>query len=454
MTEPLGNRMLSSRLFLSATLICGILVYPAEGLPGSLRRPDAAYADSGHIGTAGNSIESKAFLDMKQALDTAQWSALKSAIHSELASFEKLTPEAKLNATQSLVRFAQILIKANRTEEGLMILNSISVLLSALPAKMETAELFVETASLLQTIGMPADAKRMTDVARMLASKSNTWKSDKESLSMECERIERDIQTSARDVPTGKMDIPKQNVSKDTRGYRFNYVALASSSGVFRGNTSSGYKKVASLIPRSTNQGSFVGSYGYFENRNGSARKFENFNWAYNIPWNTSPLEAGAIYGAVPPNPMTLPFPPGPTAPPGATTLDASRIGRGIEPGDYVVSKLWTRVLTISQPGKVRIFIQGDKLSEGPCFWAEVNSQINSPFSLNTVHPDLEIWYNGYGTLKLDHNCRMEGIIYAPNARVELGPNNVDFAGAIVARTICADGNVTLDLTDAVLHWH
>jgi len=73
---------------------------------------------------------------------------------------------------------------------------------------------------------------------------------------------------------------------------------------------------------------------------------------------------------------------------------------------------------------------------------------------MNTVHPDLEIWYNGYGTIKLDHNCRMEGIIYAPNARVELGPNNVDFTGAIVARTICADGNVTLDLTDAVLHWH
>jgi len=69
----------------------------------------------------------------------------------------------------------------------------------------------------------------------------------------------------------------------------------------------------------------------------------------------------------------------GTTAPPGAATLDASQIGRAIKP--ELSSANYGPRAYISQPGKVRIFIQGDKLSEGPCFWAEVNSQINSPLA-------------------------------------------------------------------------
>lgn len=57
---------------------------------------------------------------------------------------------------------------------------------------------------------------------------------------------------------------------------------------------------------------------------------------------------------------------------------------------------------------------------------------------------DLQIWYNGTREIRIEHNSRVAALIYAPNARVLVGPNNVTFFGAIVAREIIAEGNLTL----------
>jgi hypothetical protein len=124
-----------------------------------------------------------------------------------------------------------------------------------------------------------------------------------------------------------------------------------------------------------------------------------------------------------------------------------------LPPGDYVVSRLWTRSLQITRPGRVRIFVVDDKLSEGPCVWVTTNSSINNAFG-RPSNGSLEIWYGGSGVIKLDHNSKFSGIIYAPNASVELGPNNVEFKGAIVARVIIADGNVSLGSDETLTNWH
>lgn len=74
--------------------------------------------------------------------------------------------------------------------------------------------------------------------------------------------------------------------------------------------------------------------------------------------------------------------------------------------------------------------------------------ETDSPAAILKFHEgrprDLQIWYNGTRDIRVEHNSQVAALIYAPNARVLVGPNNVIFFGAIVAREIVAEGNLTL----------
>jgi len=140
------------------------------------------------------------------------------------------------------------------------------------------------------------------------------------------------------------------------------------------------------------------------------------------------------------------PFKPAQSAPANAKSLDTNLLAK-LPAGDYVTNKLEFANLAFLSPGKTRIFIQGDRLTDGPAMrqrqTGPVSSQPASQFKGNKQ--SLEIWYNGEGTIQLDDGFDFSGLLYAPFARVELnGPTTGRFSGAIVARDVIVAGNVNI----------
>ena len=62
----------------------------------------------------------------------------------------------------------------------------------------------------------------------------------------------------------------------------------------------------------------------------------------------------------------------------------------------------------------------------------------------------LQLWYNGQRPIRIGQGCQWSGLIYAPNAVVEIAPH-VDYAGAIVAKEIRAEGGF-FGVYDLALH--
>jgi hypothetical protein len=65
----------------------------------------------------------------------------------------------------------------------------------------------------------------------------------------------------------------------------------------------------------------------------------------------------------------------------------------------------------------------------------------------------IEIWYNGKGTIKLDEDSTFNGIIYAPNAKIEIGPGNANFFGAMIAKDIVVLGDSHIYWDPALANW-
>ena len=66
---------------------------------------------------------------------------------------------------------------------------------------------------------------------------------------------------------------------------------------------------------------------------------------------------------------------------------------------------------------------------------------------------NVEIWYAGVGTIKLDCDSTLNGIIYAPNARVEIGPGHATFGGSIVAKDIVIKGESRIFANSEYANW-
>lgn len=199
--------------------------------------------------------------------------------------------------------------------------------------------------------------------------------------------------------------------------------------------------------------GSFVGSYGQLKNSYVRPEADKGFSWAYpSYDFHRNEQALLSLYGAIPP-----PVPALPLKAAQATSVDAVSLGEiyqanlALPPGDYVTANLWTHDLRITRPGRVRIFIANDRLSKGAAFLASGSGAVNAQ-SNDVTARDLEIWYGGEGTIRLDNRCRFAGIIYAPNARIELA-EGVRFRGAIVGRDVIADKNTVLQYDESLVNW-
>ncbi|MBS2005621.1 MAG: hypothetical protein JST01_01180 [Cyanobacteria bacterium SZAS TMP-1] len=175
----------------------------------------------------------------------------------------------------------------------------------------------------------------------------------------------------------------------------------------------------------------------------------------------TSPLTSMVFQRLTAPPPVqSLPFQPAPSAPPGATALGVVKGPLELDPGDYTATTIATNSLIIRKPGRVRIFLADGATpatARTPVFVANnvafINVRADLPMEDSFNPNKLEIWYNGKGLIKLDERCKFRGLIYAPNARLEMGPGDVVFIGAAVARDIFASGLTKIFYAQALEKW-
>lgn len=122
--------------------------------------------------------------------------------------------------------------------------------------------------------------------------------------------------------------------------------------------------------------------------------------------------------------------------------------GRGVDlnlgAGDYISGGLNISSIRVPPNQRVRLFLTDNANVDGYAFVSGVNGRVGAEGFRDGKAVNFQIWYNGQGTIKLDHNTSFCGIIYAPNARVEMGEGNCSFEGAVVARDISCEGNIHL----------
>lgn len=124
-----------------------------------------------------------------------------------------------------------------------------------------------------------------------------------------------------------------------------------------------------------------------------------------------------------------------------------------LQPGSYSAAKIDTRSLILPATGATKIFI--DASSSGIVFHARdiafINAVRDMPMWLGSSNR-FELWYGGTGTIRLDDKTWFSGVIYAPNARVEM-EGHVNFYGAIVAREVWASGPVAIYQNQMLQRW-
>lgn len=268
-------------------------------------------------------------------------------------------------------------------------------------------------------------------------------------------------------VQTGKgLEFPAP--TRPERNYVFNFAALASNSLRLEDDSYLTLDQTSSAI-------ALAGSYGELK-----AGQKANFSGKLTFIYGTYPTNHLDI--APPPKPRpgwggngggggfggTLmmglpaawapPFKPPFLPPPNCKTLDAATQKNAnlvLKPGSYSVDRLDLDSLSSEPPGRVRLFLSSSASSGGlPVFHARPNAKINL-LNLDTATrlPRLEIWYGGTGTIKLDKGSNFNGIIYAPDARVEVGPGQATFVGSIVARDIVFTGESRLCWDPLLSNW-
>lgn len=166
-----------------------------------------------------------------------------------------------------------------------------------------------------------------------------------------------------------------------------------------------------------------------------------------------------ATFGSLPPEPPSLPLKPALNPPSDKIVVRRNRQEQRLKPddktiiditqtrgdlslelfpGDYIFSELpHPKCFKVSPThfhvfgkGTVRIFIQDDGQSTKPHsfeVWAKCDKDVN-----------VQVWYNGTRPLKIRWWNGRRGLIYAPNASVELSGGH--FTGAVTAKYIQAPG--------------
>ncbi|HND06284.1 MAG TPA: hypothetical protein PL012_11425 [Candidatus Obscuribacter sp.] len=140
------------------------------------------------------------------------------------------------------------------------------------------------------------------------------------------------------------------------------------------------------------------------------------------------------------------PFKPSPLPPETASPLNPYALF-SLPPGDYKADSLRFSSIRFMSPGRTRIYISGGSICDGPVIWQFSQGSVSTkPYAGGDGgEATLEIWYDGEGTIRFDDRFNFSGLIYAPMARVEMvAPTGGNFKGAIVARDVLVDGNVTI----------
>ncbi len=126
-----------------------------------------------------------------------------------------------------------------------------------------------------------------------------------------------------------------------------------------------------------------------------------------------------------------------------------------VTPGDYETTTLTLDEFQIQDPGAVRIFLNQRADKEAYAVHISPQGLVNARVPSGPAQNDrtLELWYAGTSTIKLDRDSTFNGIIYAPNARVEIGPGYATFTGAIVAKEIILTGNSRIYWDPRLANW-
>lgn len=408
---------------------------------------------------------------VKSTINARQWSKLDALIAKLGDQYAALPPGVAAERAESVLQIAEVLVKCGKIDQGLRLISFIDKRAAVLPKKQAIGNRFLDIGEVLIALGEGSRAIPLLDSGCSLISSAETWGDEKASAVRRRNRLLHDLtrgeeqksfnqrqQQMLKRVPmrTGpafrpgvRMPVEALGQTQLTLGdqneYRFDYVALASNSAYFGGNTS-----LRAQLPdepfESLSEGSFAGAFGRCVADRFKVAQTNGFSWVFGQPFVDVQRIESVYGGSIPPVVQPLPFKPALKAPASAIRLPEGE-QRAIEltPGDYTVRRLVTSY-RIRGEGRVRIFIEGDVLTEGPVFICD---------GLEDMPEDakLEIWYNGEGTLRFEHNSQFRGIVYAPNARIELGRNNSMFVGAMVARDIFADGNVRLIFDESLLRW-
>jgi tetratricopeptide (TPR) repeat protein len=243
-----------------------------------------------------------------------------------------------------------------------------------------------------------------------------------------------------------------------TNSYAFNFAALSSKSLTFKDN--------ARLAVEKPNEVTFAGTYGKLQIA-GIANHAGKLSFTHK-----KVLDTKASRGQVGLNQQVtddsmklpilpaLPFKPALTAAPGFHNSFPGSFGMeaeiGLGSGDYQTSAdLDVRALNVEGAGRVRVFIATSNKDTDVVFHLPAHGLFNAEVPAGVAKKDsiIELWYDGVGILKLDEDSTFNGIIYAPNAKIEIGPGRAVFCGAMVAKEILVTGDSKIYWDPSLSNW-
>ena len=172
-------------------------------------------------------------------------------------------------------------------------------------------------------------------------------------------------------------------------------------------------------------------------------------------PSPTSPLTFCA-----PPPVMALPFVDAPEAPGTANVL--GKTDESLPAGDYVCDLVTASNLSAKNDDRVRLFLKSSA-AKGELKLASLRpgpyDQIEAPAPVFELSDGgvgggsrFELWYNGFGTIKIGHGAKFRGIIYAPNAVVKIG-KDAEIVGAMVADRMHVGESARIMYDPALHNW-
>jgi hypothetical protein len=243
------------------------------------------------------------------------------------------------------------------------------------------------------------------------------------------------------------------------KSYSCNFAALSSNSLIFDNH--------ARVAVDRTNQVAFAGTYGELK----TAQKTDHAGNLSFVSMNVSGIDvpqdsnsvksdSGTSHKRNIPPVQVLPFKAALEAPANSHNVFLPYMGEGMQlglgKGDYNANSGVTfDTINVEGTGRVRILIYDETTSGGIAFHLPPRGRVNATIPNGPAKKEswIEIWYNGRATIKLDEDCTFNGIIYAPNAKIEIGPGNANFCGAMVARDIIVTGDSQIFWDPNLANW-